>query len=284
MSALVNQYLNLLDLEVSAISEIDHEDSLSSVIYKIDLKDQSSLILKICWDDLRFKKEVHHLQILQGVVPVPKIVSVVEPKEETRGAILMEYIDAEPLNIGGLTEEIAFSMGKLLAHLHEVPVIESDDPTAENRKSFARSLSECREIVPADLLGRAESYYEKNDFLLDNIDGPCIVHRDYRPANVLASHGEILSIIDWEIARVGFAEEDFTSMDMLVWRKDPSSREAFLKGYSSVRSLPHLNELLPFLRVFMTLGAIGFTSVRKTWQTTHKRIYEENLQLLRSYV
>ncbi len=41
------------------------------------------------------------------------------------------------------------------------------------------------------------------------MDGTCVVHRDYRPGNLIVHDGKLQGIIDWTGARTSFAEEDF---------------------------------------------------------------------------
>lgn len=273
---MLKPYLDKLNLSASRIVEIDHDETLSAAVYRID----PGGILKIYWNKERFDRELHFLTFLQGKYPVPKILDNVS--DEKHPAILMEYLDGLPIK--DLGEKTAWKMGELLGKLHRIPQQEKCDPLAEMKSYLFRSLTECQGYLSQDLLTKTELFFESQVPLLKEVDAPCIVHRDFKPGNLVAQNGDILGVIDWENARITFAEEDFTQMELLYWEKDPSTRKPFMEGYQSVRSLPNVKEMMPLLKVLKSLGAIGFTLERGTWGTTHTSIYATNLERLKTLI
>ena len=113
-----------------------------------------------------------------------------------------------------------------------------------------------------------------------SVDGPCIVHRDFRPGNLLIHNGKLQGIIDWAGARASFAEEDFCSLEHGEWSNNLNIKKSFLSGYASIRSVPDYNRLLPFLRLNKAIATIGFTVKRETWKNSSAPLYQYNRQYL----
>lgn len=286
-------YLKWLALDVASMKKIEHEDVTSSEVFKLQKKDGALQILKIYFDAHRFRRESYFLSFLKGKIPVPEKLAAIEPTEERRGALLMNYLEGEPLKAGNLTGSMAIEMGALLARLHNIPIQRFGDlsleygqcdPKEELRNYFERSVGEANGVLPRDFLEKCKKYFDNHVAELKMLDGPCLVHRDYRPGNLLVHEGKIRAIIDWEIARGGFAEEDFAHMDHLVWSKDDRLKESFLAGYAKHRKAPSYEATLPVLRFCKALGAIGFYITRGTWQTKHLGSFNENAAFLSSEI
>jgi aminoglycoside phosphotransferase (APT) family kinase protein len=285
----IDDYLRSMGVEAQRAEKIAHDDTISATIYKIILKDKTQLVLKICADPNRYRRETYFLDRLKNLLPVPRITH----RNQAKRAILMEYIDGAPLS-AHLSNDLAHQMGALLAHLHQIPADKygdlskigspNSDPIQEMQSYFQESLGECRPVLDPSLLERAEQYFEDHLPDPESLDGPCIVHRDYKPGNIMADQNRIRAIIDWENARGSFAEEDFAQMDHLAWSQNARSKKPFLKGYESIRPLPAWEQVLPFLRLCKALGAIGFTIRRQTWQGIHRSIYEKNLRILKELI
>ncbi len=290
---MITSYIKKLKLNILKIEKIEHENSLSSCIYKIILKDRSKVILKISYNETRFKRECYFLDRVKDKIKTPSILQTIEPSTELNGAILMEYIDGDLIEAKSLNNEMAFKMGELLAKTHSISSKYYGEAFDENAKSqtgidllkeyFNTSFSECKNHLDRDLLEKAKKYFYVSIKNIDKLDGPCIVHRDFKPGNIIVKEGEIKALIDWEIAKNSFAEEDFAQMEYLVWDKYPNTKKAFLKGYESIRKLPALELLMPILRICKAFGAIGFTIVRKTNNGPHKFVYDANLKFLQRF-
>ena len=73
-------------------------------------------------------------------------------------------------------------------------------------------------------------YYESQQHLFDSVDGPCMIHRDFRPGNMIVHHGKLMGILDWASTRFGFAEQDFCSMEHRHWPGNPEHKHSLLAG------------------------------------------------------
>jgi Ser/Thr protein kinase RdoA (MazF antagonist) len=287
MEHLISTYQQLLNVQDATFSRIDHEDAMVAVVYKITHSDGEQLILKICDRPNDYLREVLFLKHFAGILPVPKIIQVVEPTEGIHGAILMECLPGALLKTDDLTGTLAYEIGRCLAliHLNPLPVYEdpisrdfNSDPRVYFTLKFEEGLEECRHHLPIELINQSQSYYEANVDLLMAVDGPCIVHRDFRPGNLIVHNGKLQGIIDWSGARASFAEEDFCSMEHGEWAHNPHVKKSFLAGYASIRPVPDYHHLIPFLRLNKAIATIGFSVKRGTWESS--RVYQYNRQFL----
>lgn len=138
----------------------------------------------------------------------------------------------------------------------------------------------CRSHLPQQLIEQCCLYYDKNLNLLTSVDGPCIIHRDFRAGNVIIDNGEIRGIIDWSSGRSSFAEDDFCPMEHGEWPSNPTRKKAFLSGYASIRPVPDYHIIMPFLRLNRAIATIGFTVKRGTWECSNARVYQFNRKFL----
>jgi len=204
----------------------------------------------------------------------------------------MEFLSGELLKAAKLTTQLACEIGSCLARIHLDPVKGYGDLTAPDTLcsdprvpfmlKFEEGMDECRDHLPSTLLAKVRRYYDQYLDLLLSTDGPCIIHRDFRPGNLIVEHGKVRGIIDWSSARGGFAEEDFCPLEFGEWSDHPSYRNSFLEGYASVRKIPDYHRIMPLLRLSRAIGAIGFTVKRGTWEGKGKKIYQFNRQHLES--
>ncbi|HEY4832898.1 MAG TPA: phosphotransferase, partial [Waddliaceae bacterium] len=246
-------------------------------------------ILKICDRPNDYLREMYFLKHFAGILPVPKIIQSVEPTEYIHGAILMEYLPGNLLKADELTEALAYEIGRCLALIHLNRLPGYGDPIQNNLTSdpcsyftlkFEEGLEECRPHLPISLIKQCLDYYKENLNLLKAVDGPCIVHRDFRPGNIIVHEGRLQGIIDWAGARSSFAEEDFCWIEHGEWSNNPHIKKPFLAGYAGIRPVPDYIRLLPFLRLNRAIATIGFTVKRKTWNNRDSRIYQHNRQFL----
>lgn len=82
-------------LQPEQIELVQHE-SHSSHVYKLTLKSQESLILKIPFSREKLFRESKMLQRLSGLLPVPTIIDQWNRDEDTAGALLLSFIDGNP--------------------------------------------------------------------------------------------------------------------------------------------------------------------------------------------
>ncbi len=284
----MKKYQELLDLESANFSRIDHEDAMVAVVYKVTKNDGSKFILKICEREKDYFRELHFLKLLENQIPVPKIIQAVPPQNQVHGAILMECLSGELLKANEMTEALAQELGRVLAQIHNKRLSGYGDPSEIALKTdsksyltfkFEEGLDECRNHLPSELIAMSELYYKAHFGLLESVDGPCIVHRDFRPGNLMIHEGKLQGVIDWAGARASFAEEDFCSLFHKPWLNQHLSH--FLSGYESVRPIPQYTRLIPFLRLNKAIATIGFTVKKGTWNTKDSGLYQFNLQFLK---
>ncbi len=266
-----------------------------SLIYKLILKDKSIFILKISYDKNRWMRERFFLNEVKNYISVPNVIATVESFDATPGAILMEYLDGDIVTLKNFTKKISFEMGKLLGNLHKIPVNFYGDiakdlykPTLLNgklilRNYFEESFNECKETLDRILLDKITTFFYKAYDEIKNLDGPSIVHTDFKPGNVISKKNKILGLIDWENAKYSFCEEDFIRMEFLVWDSNPNFKNDFFNGYLSVRKIPDLEVIMLILKISKALRAIGFTIQRKTHKKEHKVIFDKNVIYLEKF-
>lgn len=294
MNTLINWYQNNLNLKDATFSRIDHDDAMVAVVYKITQSNNVEFILKICERPNDYFREKYFLKFFADKLPVPRIIQLVEPEANSHGAILMEYLPGRLLKTVDFTDALAYEMGSLLAHIHINRVAGYgdliqpqgliSDPGIHFTLKFEEGLEECSNHLPKAMLEQCRRYYDSHLSLLDSVDGPCMIHRDFRSGNMIVHDGKIRGIIDWSSGRASFAEDDFCPMEHGEWPSDPSSRRAFLSGYASVRPVPNYKVIMPFLRLNRAIATIGFTVKRGTWASTNARPYQYNRRFLEEFL
>lgn len=278
-------YQQRLILQAATFSRIDHEDAMVATVYRVTQLDGKQFILKICDRINDYLREVHFLKFFADKLPVPRIIQVVQPDEHIHGAILMEYLPGALLQSKELSESLAYEIGRCLACIHLTRLSGYGDPIQGNLNTdprvyftlkFEEGLDECNNHLPLSLIEKCRRYYDSHLHLLMSVDGPCIVHRDFRPGNLIIQNGQLKGIIDWAGARASFAEEDFCSLEHGEWSNNPINKKSFLLGYATVRPVPDYNHLIPFLRLNKAIATIGFTIKRGTWKSNNAGLYQYN--------
>lgn len=290
MKDLADLYRRKLHLPNAVFTSIEHADAMVATAFNISQPGSPDLILKVCSRKGDFLRESYFLRRLTGKIPVPKIIRLIEPEEGLDGAILMERIPGDLLKAETITQPLAWEIGALLARIHlehadgfgdlTDPAHLSDDPRIPFTMKFEEGLEECKDHLPHSLLDTCRSHFDKDIDLLLSADGPCVIHRDFRPGNLIASDGKVGAIIDWSSGRGGFAEDDFCPLEFGEW--PASCKHSFLEGYASVRKVPDYQPLMPLLRLSRALAAVGFTIKRGTWNSKDSTIYQFNLRYLES--
>ena len=284
-------YQQHLNLQTAAFSRIDHEDAMVAVVYKVTQPNGELFILKTCERSHDYLRELYFLMHFADKIPVPQLIQAVPPEEGINGAILMEYLPGALLKKSEITESLAFELGRCFAliHLGRLPGYGDpiqgklrDDPRIYFTLKLEEGLAECRNHLPLSLIEECRRYFELHLDLLDAVDGPCIVHRDFRPGNLIVHDGKLQGIIDWAGARASFAEEDFCSLEHEEWLNN--CKKPFLSGYASIRPVPDYHHLIPFLRLNKAIATIGFTVKRGTWKSNGSHIYQFNRRFLETFL
>jgi aminoglycoside phosphotransferase (APT) family kinase protein len=255
---------------------IEHADAMVATVYKVEKPGKSPLILKISSRPNDTTREVYFLKHFAGIIPVPQLV------RHEKSALLMECLQGNLLNASDLTESLAYELGSILARIHvertlgfgdlTQPETLSNDPKLSFTEKFEEGMKECENHLDSSLLNKCRSQFYSFLPLLEDCDGPCIVHRDFRPGNIIMSEGKVQGVIDWASARSGFAEEDFSSFEDHLWG---DQSKGFLKGYASIRTVPDFVRIQPLLRLNKAIASIGFTVKRGTWNGKDASFYEK---------
>lgn len=285
---LVAAYQERLALPNCTFSRVEHEDAMVATVYKITKSNGEKLILKICERSNDYLRERYFLEHFADQLPVPRIIQSIEPNDEISGAILMECLPGDLLKTTDLTDALAYEIGSTLAKIHlnrrpgygdpVAPNGLSSDPSAYFALKFEEGLEECSQHLPKELIEKCRHYYEKHAHLLTTVDGPCVVHRDFRPGNLIVYKGKLEGVIDWAGARFSFAEEDFCSLEHGEWPSN--SKKSFLAGYASIRPVPNYVNVMPFLRLNKAIATIGFTVKCGTWNGASAKLYQVNRHFL----
>jgi Ser/Thr protein kinase RdoA (MazF antagonist) len=279
-----------LNLENGLFFRIDHAEAIVAEVYRVQPADGKECILKICSNIGEYKREVYFRNHFANRLPLPRIVNLVPPKEDFKGAILMQYVEGRLLENAEITEKLAFEMGALLARIYLERVAGYGDlidpqnlnldPQIHFTLKFAEGLQECCGHLPPIMIEKFQAYYEKSKHLLSFVDGPCVIHRDFRAGNIIIHDGKIQGIIDWASGRAGFAEDDFCSIEHQELPFHVSSKKAFLSGYKSIRAVPDFKEMMPLLRFHRAIAIVGFTVKRQTWNNSCQKLYAFNRRFL----
>lgn len=252
-------YKEKLNLHEATFLPVEHEEAMVAIVYKVTFSKGTPYILKICPRAEDYWREVYFLKFLSELLPVPKIIQAESPSSSNYGAILMECLSGNFLNKKEITDKLIYEIGTLLARIHLNRVNQYGDLTQEQSLSpeprspfvhkFEESFLECSHHLPKNILEKSYQYYKNHIDTLSLVDGPCIIHRDFRPGNILFLNDKITGIIDWASARASFAEDDFSPLELSEWSKDAKLKNSFLNGYASIRPIPEYKLIMPLLGV-----------------------------------
>jgi aminoglycoside phosphotransferase (APT) family kinase protein len=112
---------------------------------------------------------------------------------------------------------------------------------------------------------------------------PRLVHGDFRLGNLMAEHGHLTGVLDWELAHLGDCHEDLAYGCMTVWRFSRPDRPAY--GLASVEALAEAYQAaggeafdparFRFWLVYRTFWwALGCLQMGGYWRDGHDRSVE----------
>lgn len=264
-------------LENAQLTLIEHADAMVAKVYLVKLESGQELILKYSERPKDYQRESYFLKRLQGVIPVPRVL-----QEDYSHALLMEKLPGHLMSHADFTKSVAFELGTILATLHQIKMELFGDPTEEDTLSsdpfipftakFEEGLAECSGHLPPELLKKCKDHFHKLIEQHHQVDGPCLIHRDFRPGNIFVHQGRIQGIIDWASSRSGFAEEDFCALE-----ENQLCNTSFLEGYASIRPVPDYQKILPLLKLSKAIASIGFTVKIGTWNSRDAAFYQKHL-------
>ncbi len=276
----IKRAIKALRLSVSSINPV--KDSYSSTVRILDLENGQRVVIKIPYTKVKLLREERALKLLADNPLVPEILDIWYGDEHVVGALLLSYIDGQPMELP-VNDDVIYDMGRKLAMIHEVKVdrFELDekerDWSLSVRKKIESWVIEIKAYLTPSMLDDIDKYLNDHIMCLNRNQEPCLIHFDYRPGNILIRNGEIVGIIDYENARGGSAEIDFTKVSNTVWRTHSKGEKMFLDGYRSIRALPELEKVLPVYKFYHAIGGIAWC-VRR--ERTDGDFFEENFNQL----
>jgi serine/threonine protein kinase len=290
MDKSIGIFRQCFNLQNAEFSKIEHDDAMVAIVYRVTLPSGIQQILKICPRNQDYFRDEYFLSHFANVLPVPSIVDVLKPDFNTAGAILMTCLTGSLLRVENLNNQLAFEIGTQLAKIHLNRITGYGDIATSNSlnseshlhyvEKFKESVAECIDCLPETLIKDHEDNLNANLGLFASVDGPCIIHRDFRPGNIIVDNGKLGGIIDWASARASFAEEDFCSFEHGEWGDDPDIKQNFLKGYSSIRPVPDYSAIMRLLRIGRAFATVGYILKNGTWNNIHFQLYKSNRQFL----
>ncbi|MFF2754387.1 aminoglycoside phosphotransferase family protein [Psychrobacillus sp. NPDC058041] len=283
----IKQIIEKLKLNVLSIEDV--LDSFSSTVYKIKQVNQQIVYLKIPYSKVKLEREYEALEILSGAIPVPRLLEFWEGNDEIPGALLLSAIKGEPMS-EKVDEKLAFDIGVNHAKLHNVRPQQNttyqgisnvyDQWSTFLETHFYGFAEEVKGVIPEDLFKQSIELFEEQRKFLPHPDGPSFIHMDFRPANIIIQNNQVSGIIDFESARFGSTEMDFTKINRDIFMKNPRTLEAFQKGYKTIRPIIDLKVVLPFYRFTDAFNSLGWCKKRGIQK--HKQFFNENYVILKS--
>ncbi|MBA3744520.1 phosphotransferase family protein [Sporichthya sp.] len=184
--------------------------------------------------------------------------------------------DKDPFKLGAEGRvDLARSMAGLLAELHAMDPAEAsldlvmpypDDAVMSEVNKWDYAVDR-ESLDPDQRLKPARDWLQIN---LQQAPGYlCLVHGDFRPANILVDDGRISALLDWEMAHLGDPAEDVGWYTCSIYRTEhfPAgwSVEDFLARYVDMGGPELEPERVKFWQVFAVfkLTVIALRAIRK---------------------
>jgi aminoglycoside phosphotransferase (APT) family kinase protein len=215
-------------------------------------------------------------------VPAPEVVAELAPEDGIGSGFVMRRIagTAAPATVlgeggGALLEDIAAA----LAGIHRTPPppgLPELDP-AQGVEALAAQFAAHGGDRPIIALGLA--------WLRASVppaSEPALVHGDFRIGNLMAEHGRLTGVLDWEIAHLGDFHEDLAYGCMAVWRFGSpkpgfglGTLDELFEAYSAAGGQPVDPGRFRFWLVYRTVWwALGCLGMGQTWRSRADRSLE----------
>ncbi|MGC5772874.1 phosphotransferase family protein [Paenibacillus pabuli] len=291
MSSIIN-VMEKLKLNVLNIEDVP--DSFSSAVYKLTLMSGENVYVKIPFNKDKLIREFQILETLKDVIPVPKVLDIWYGDESTTGALLLSAIQGVPCT-KDIDEKLSFQIGMYHAMLHEVKapgygyhgidgfqLLDQNNWRLHIKKNFEKWKEPCKELLDPELYERCILHFDGVFSALPDPDGPCFVHMDFRPGNILVNSDKVAGIIDFESARGGSSEIDFTKMNRYIWEVNPRTKSMYIEGYQTIRPMLNLDIVLPFYNFYDAFSAVVWCKSRGVEK--NQSFLQENIVVLQKSV
>jgi aminoglycoside phosphotransferase (APT) family kinase protein len=287
--------LNVIEkLKLNVLNIEDVPESFSSDVYKLTLANGEDVYVKIPFNKDKLFREFHMLETLKGVLPVPKVLDIWYGDEMTTGALLLSAIQGVPCT-ENIDEKLSFQMGVYHAMLHEVKTpgygyhstdgfhfFDQNNWRLHIKSNFEKWKEPCKELLDPALYERCILHFDGVFSALPDPDGPCFVHMDFRPGNILVNCNKVAGIIDFESARGGSSEIDFTKINRYIWEVNPRTKSPYIEGYETIRTMLNLEIVLPFYNFYDAFSAVVWCKNRGVEK--NQSFFQESIEVLKKSV
>ena len=142
-------------------------------------------------------------------LPVPAVLTMSDqPVVDGRPFYLLEAVDGDRIEkvVGTVPDvQLAGSAVKVLKQLQEVPIAETgigEEVPASLESEIAR-WTWLMDRAPQELTGQAPMVAELLEGCKPAEEPPVLVHADFHYGNMLFRDGQVVALLDWEIAQLG---------------------------------------------------------------------------------
>ena len=281
-------------LKLNVLNVEDVPESFSSDVYKLTLANGEIVFVKIPFNKDKLFREYQMLETLKGILPVPRVLDIWNGDENATGALLLSAIQGLPCT-GDIDEKLSYQIGVYHAMLHEVKtpgygyhvtdgfqLFDQNNWRLHIQSNFEKWKDPCKEILDSKLYEKCILHFDEIFSALPDPDGPCIVHMDFRPGNILVSSNEVAGIIDFESARGGSSEIDFTKVNRYIWEVNPRTKKPYIEGYRSIRPMMALESVLPVYDIYDAFSALVWCKNRGIEK--NQTFLQENILIIRNSV
>lgn len=245
------------------------QESFTSQVRLVS-KGTERAVLKVFWNTSKLAREHAALGALRGFTKVPSVLATCEDPP----AMLMTRLDGEPVRV--VTNRLAREIGECLAQIQTPSVTVSGDWWVAFQNFVTNQLALSRGINEIDW-GLVETTFAR--LMLDRAPvEQRLVHFDFRLGNMLTDGTSLTGLVDFESARPGAVDFDFTKASLEIWPLHRDFEGAMLDGYSSVRPVPsQLYENLALYRLYLPMSGLGWCAKRGL----RNEFFAENVRQLR---
>ncbi|MDI3234904.1 aminoglycoside phosphotransferase family protein [Exiguobacterium antarcticum] len=261
------EWIQWFDLDVADSFPVT--DSYSSDVDRLLLRDGRTVFLKRPYTADKWYREHGWLTYLANRVAVPKILMEARPTRQTTGAFVLEALTGATIET--VTPALAIQIGRLHATLHNCTrdaygdfrengftAFPSQDWHVFRNAKLTSFQPAIQHVLSPALYHAAFTELERRERELPTPSDSVAIHLDFRLGNLLADGESLTGMIDFETARFGATEIDFTKLDRDVFQGGRALLDAYQDGYGQVRTPEPIEVYLPYYRLFEALTGIGW--------------------------
>lgn len=216
---------------------IEYENNIEKTLkhksYINEVKEYNGYIFKKIRNFKKFENEAEWLKKLKDLnYNVPQIVGTYNNQ-----ILVTKKIEGNVISDDNAKEHL-YNIGKLLAELHNLPIVESSDWKDFIMSEYIELRETVKNVMEKDLFKQVTEFIE-NGLQKSFVSKLVVIHRDLRPENVILSDGKYY-LLDLESMCVGDVDYDFTRMFNLLNEKNIYQYEDFknlIDGYRQINNI-----------------------------------------------